>query len=323
MPSNRGLASQLSASPTSDSNELMAGFSATSESDDLMAGSCRSYDAALLATSKSRSCVMRGTRPGRMHPCTGRSAASPIPVRPCATAGRAKGPMPTSPRQAKARTGTSGQGCAVAAAPRASGHPAAPISRRLPAQSERTVVGSTLPCQSRVAAAPTADGASCLAGPRSNRARSGTKHSPAPGDRPPPAPRDRTPASCRTADPLCALCRSSLRPPRRVQIEQSVALAPGCEEPRERRLGNVPVGSSLAGCRTIGQGLADARAMRRMIGARNGRATSLGLPVGRPAAGVELCQDRIFCLLALELFCGDDFRVAQVRQLRQLVRNSR
>jgi hypothetical protein len=87
--------------------------------------------------------------------------------------------MPTSPRQARARTGTSGQGCAVAAAPRASGQPAAPISRRLPAQSERTVVGSTLPCQSRVAAAPTADGASCLAGPRPNRARSGTKHSPA------------------------------------------------------------------------------------------------------------------------------------------------
>lgn len=52
-----------------------------------------------------------------MHPCTGRSAASPIPVWPCATAGRAKGPMPTSPRQAGARTRTNGQGCAVAAAP--------------------------------------------------------------------------------------------------------------------------------------------------------------------------------------------------------------
>jgi hypothetical protein len=100
-----------------------------------------------------------------MHPCTGRSAASPIPVRPRVTAGRAKGPMPTSPRQARARTGTSGHGCAVTAAPRASGHPAAPISRRLPAQSERTVVGSTLPCQSRVAAAPTADRASCLGVP--------------------------------------------------------------------------------------------------------------------------------------------------------------
>ena len=49
-----------------------------------------------------------------------------------------------------------------------------------------------------------------------------------------------------------------------------------------------------------------------MIWSRNGRAASLGLPVGRPADGVELCHDRIFCLLALELFCGDDFRVAQV-----------
>ena len=149
-----------------------------------------------------------------MHPCAGRSAASPMPARPCATAGRAKGPMPTSPRQARARTGTSGQSCAVAAALRASGHPAAPISLRLPAQCERTVVGSTLPCRSRVAAAPTADGASCLAGPRSNRARSGTKHSPAPGDRPSPAPRDRAPASCRTAEPPFGAAVMALALPR-------------------------------------------------------------------------------------------------------------
>ena len=172
-----------------------------------------------------------------MHPCTGRSAASPIPVRPCATAGRAKGPMPTSPRQARARTGTSGQGCAVAAAPRASGHPAAPISRRLPAQSERTVVGSTLPCQSRVAAAPTADGASCLAGPRSNRARSGTKHSPAPGDRPPPAPRDRTPASCRTAEPpLCTDADSCWISTEMVQIGSFCAATSQVGHARVRRL---------------------------------------------------------------------------------------
>src|SRR6266702_639366 len=59
MPSNRGLANHLAVSPISDSNELMAGFSATSESNDLMTGSCRSYCAVLLATPKSRFCVMR------------------------------------------------------------------------------------------------------------------------------------------------------------------------------------------------------------------------------------------------------------------------
>src|ERR1700730_14297110 len=59
MPSNRGLADHLAVSPISDSNELMAGFSATSESNDLMTGSFRSCTAALLATSKSRFCVMR------------------------------------------------------------------------------------------------------------------------------------------------------------------------------------------------------------------------------------------------------------------------
>jgi hypothetical protein len=73
--------------------------------------------------------------------------------------------MPASPRQATARTRTNGQGCAVAAAPARFRASSSPISRRLPPKSERTVVGSTLPCQSRVGAAPTADGASCLAGP--------------------------------------------------------------------------------------------------------------------------------------------------------------
>src|SRR6266705_2176755 len=46
MPSNRGLANHLAFSPTSESN-------------DLMTGSCRSYCAVLLATPKSRFCVMR------------------------------------------------------------------------------------------------------------------------------------------------------------------------------------------------------------------------------------------------------------------------
>jgi len=34
-----------------------------------------------------------------------------------------------------------------------------------------------------------------------------------------------------------------------------------------------------------------------MIWSTNGRATSVGLPVARPAAGVELCQERIFAFL--------------------------
>ena len=37
--------------------------------------------------------------------------------------------------------------------------------------------------------------------------------------------------------------------------------------------------------------------MRRMIWSTNGRATSVGLPVARPAAEVELCQERIFAFL--------------------------
>src|SRR6266516_6828709 len=67
MPSNRGQANHLAVSPISDSNAFMAGFSATSESNDLMTGSCRSYTAALLATSNPGSVWWGAVPAGRIH----------------------------------------------------------------------------------------------------------------------------------------------------------------------------------------------------------------------------------------------------------------
>ena len=60
----------------------------------------------------------------------------------------------------------------------------------------------------------------------------------------------------------------------------------GAKSPGNADSAMCPLAARWQAGRTIGQGLADARAMRRMIWSRNDRATSLGLPVGRPAAGV-------------------------------------
>jgi hypothetical protein len=109
--------------------------------------------------------------------------------------------MPTSPRQARARTPTNGQGCAVAAAP-----------ARFRVSSSADLTAAARPQRAhgrRLYAALSVPSSGCAGRrwcvlprwPRPNRARSGMKHSPAPKDRPSPAPHDRAPASCRTAEP--------------------------------------------------------------------------------------------------------------------------